>query len=108
MNRDWRGKNKPTDVLSFPQQSLKELRALSLASKKGSKDPWGLGDIVISLDRSKAQAKERGHSHREELEILLAHGLLHLLGFDHEESRAEALKMRRMERKLLGRTMIEF
>jgi probable rRNA maturation factor len=61
---------------------------------------------VISLERAREQAEEHGHSLREELDLLLAHGLLHLLGFDHEKGKAEALKMRKLETKLLGRTMI--
>ncbi len=108
LNRDWRGKNKPTDVLSFPQVDLSELEALSRAAKGGIKGipEWWLGDVVISLERARAQAEEHGHELRDELEVLLAHGILHLLGFDHEKSKAEAAKMRKMETHLLGRTMI--
>lgn len=108
LNRDWRGKNKATDVLSFPQVSSDELRGLSRAAKaKPSSVPdWWLGDVVISLDRAQEQAEEHGVSLEDELETLLAHGLLHLLGFDHEKSRTEAIKMKRLETRLLGRSMI--
>ncbi|MGZ3652263.1 MAG: rRNA maturation RNase YbeY [Bdellovibrionota bacterium] len=106
LNRDWRGKNKATDVLSFPQVSSDDLRDLSRAARAGKVPLWWLGDVVISLERAGKQAEEHGHTLREELDLLLAHGLLHLLGFDHEKGKAEALKMRKLETKLLGRTMI--
>ncbi len=99
MNYSWRGKNKATDVLSFPQLELKELRGLSKVKGLG---PWELGDIVISLDTAKRQAKERKIPLEKELEILLVHGILHLLGYDHEISPADQRKMERLERTLLG------
>jgi probable rRNA maturation factor len=79
LNREFRGKNYPTDVLSFPPD-----------------------EIAISLDRAAAQAKELGHSLDDELRILMLHGLLHLCGMDHE---ADSGEMRRAEirwRKRLG------
>jgi len=62
-----------------------------------------LGDIVISLEKAKAQAKEKKITYYKELEILLIHGLLHLLGYDHEKTEKEARRMRRLERALLTR-----
>ena len=108
LNRDWRGKNKATDVLSFPQVESSDLKFLSKAAKAAPRSvpDWWLGDVVISVQRAQAQATEHGISLKDELETLLAHGLLHLLGYDHEKSAAEATKMRRLETKLLGRTMI--
>jgi rRNA maturation RNase YbeY len=69
---------------------------------------WELGDIVISVDTARRQAKEHAVSLKNELDLLLVHGLLHLLGFDHEISPAEEKRMRRWERKLLagGRGLI--
>ena len=67
LNRQWRQKDAPTDVLSFPMG-----------------DDVVLGDIVISLDTAGRQAAERGHDLPTELRVLLVHGLLHLLGHDHE------------------------
>lgn len=61
-----------------------------------------LGDVVISVETAAVQAKERGHSLKKELDILLVHGILHLLGYDHEYSKSESLRMRRMEKKILG------
>jgi probable rRNA maturation factor len=109
LNREWRGKDKATDVLSFPQYDATQLR--SLARRKSS-DTWELGDIVISLPRAYAQAKGRGFRPRQELDWLLVHGLLHLLGYDHEVSAAEEAKMRALELGLLeeigwGKTSLE-
>lgn len=101
MNRNWRGKDKATDVLSFPQQEVEALRVLARAAKKGSHESWSLGDVVISMEKAKEQAKEKGLSLSKELEILFIHGLLHLLGYDHETNEREARRMQRLERKLL-------
>ena len=86
LNRQYRKKDKPTDVLSFP-----------LADKV---QPFLLGDVVISIETAARQAQRRHHSLREELQILLIHGILHLLGYDHEVSRSEAIRMHRKEREI--------
>jgi probable rRNA maturation factor len=84
LNRQFRGKDAATDVLSFPS---------------GEKNP--IGDIAISLGRARAQAKECGHSTEQEVCILLLHGLLHLLGMDHEtDDGAMARAEMRWRRKL--------
>ena len=87
LNRDWRGKDRATDVLSFPQE-----------------DAGGvlIGDVVISLPTALRQAEAGGWSLARELRRLLAHGLLHCLGHDHGTP-AQALRMARAERRLLGR-----
>lgn len=92
LNRTWRQKDKSTDVLSFPAGKL----------PKGVPGLKPLGDVVISLDTARRQAKERGRGIQEELALYLAHGVLHLLGYDHEKSAAEAKKMALMEEQLLG------
>jgi probable rRNA maturation factor len=84
LNRQFLGRDYPTDVLSFP-------------AANGS-----LGDIAISVDRARQQAAEFGHSLEEEIAILMLHGVLHLAGMDHERDRG---RMRRAEirwRKALG------
>jgi probable rRNA maturation factor len=86
LNRRWRRQDRPTDVLSFP---LEEAGAL--------------GDVVISIDTARRQAKEGGWSLASELRRLLAHGILHCRGYDHE-SAADARRMAAAERRLLGRT----
>lgn len=98
LNAHWRQKDKTTDVLSFPQFSVKELKNLS--PKSGA---WTLGDIVISYPVALRQSREIGHSLFAEMDRLLAHGLLHLLGYDHEISALEERRMKRLENKLLTR-----
>ena len=83
LNRRHRGKNRPTDVLAFPSEAPAEL--------PGS--PKLLGDVVISLPTARRQAATAGHPIVREVTVLLAHGLLHLLGFDHV-TEAEDRRMR--------------
>ena len=92
LNRDYRGKDRPTDVLSFAQREGEE----------SDPDDPVLGDIVISVERAQAQADERGHSLETEMRVLLVHGILHLLGYDHEED-ADAEEMEAEERRILSR-----
>jgi probable rRNA maturation factor len=97
LNRDYRCVDQPTDVLAFYMRPQK-VSELSFADP-----PDGvahLGDVVISYPQALAQAREQGHSVQRELALLLIHGVLHLLGYDHEESR-EAKKMRAREEELL-------
>ena len=97
LNRRYRGKDMATDVLSFPQ--LEGDIPDAVAWPEGVSYP--IGDIVISLPRTIEQAAEFGHSQAREFGFLLVHGLLHLLGFDHE-SPAEASAMREREEDLLA------
>jgi probable rRNA maturation factor len=83
LNRDWMGKDRPTDVLSFP---------LELEAPLSAEIPWQVGEIVISVEQAQLQADEFGHSLDRELAFLFVHGMLHVLGFDHME-RAEEKDM---------------
>jgi probable rRNA maturation factor len=96
LNRDHRGLNKPTDVLSFSQLEGEELAALPEG------EPVLLGDIVVSLERCAEQAADYGHSFDRELGFLVAHGMLHLLGLDHQTPEDEAAMMARTEEILGG------
>jgi probable rRNA maturation factor len=96
LNREWRGKDKATDVLSFP--AAEEMAAV-----------YG-GDLAVSLETAQRQAEEHGHSLRDEVRILLLHGLLHLSGMDHEadagemaEREAELRKRLRLKSGLIAR-----
>jgi probable rRNA maturation factor len=93
LNHAWRGIDRTTDVLSFSQREgrFAEIR------------PELLGDIVISVPQADRQAREAGHTLAREIERLLVHGLLHLLGYDHERGPAEAGRMRRREREFMRR-----
>ena len=89
LNHRWRGRDRPTDVLAFAQ------------GEGPAAAPDGLlGDVVISVDTARCQAAERGETLGREGERLLIHGLLHLLGYDHERSAADARRMQRRERAL--------
>ncbi|MDO9289572.1 MAG: rRNA maturation RNase YbeY [Thermodesulfovibrionales bacterium] len=95
---------KTTDVLSFPQMSYSVKRkALSVKSYNAinAQRTTLLGDIVINLQAAKRQATEHGLSFMEEIRWLLVHGILHLIGYDHEKSKYAERKMRTKERELL-------
>ncbi len=94
LNREYRGIDSPTDVLSFPQDDDGELGDLEGI-------PRILGDIVISLERAKEQAEDFGHSVQREVLYLAIHGFFHLLGYDHESPEDQS-KMREMEERVLG------
>ncbi|HWR60250.1 MAG TPA: rRNA maturation RNase YbeY [Clostridia bacterium] len=90
LNREYRGIDKATDVLSFPM--------LEFTEEEQEEDEEGveyideeiaLGDIVISMEKASEQAEEYGHSFDRELAFLLVHGMLHLLGYDHEVEATE-------------------
>ena len=86
LNRQFRGKDYPTDVLSFP------------AAPPSSR----LGDLAISMGRARAQAREFGHTLEEEVEILMLHGVLHLLGYDHESDSGRMARAEKRWRTRLG------
>jgi len=77
MNRDYRSKDQPTDVLSFPQYD-------DLTNMDDYPEELALGDIVISLERAQEQAQEFGHSLEREVCFLTAHSMFHLFGYDHD------------------------
>lgn len=98
LNRRWRGMDRTTDVLSF---SLQE------GDAEFPPDPEGviqLGEVIISLPQAQRQAERRGHSLRQEITLLTVHGILHLLGYDHERP-AERKKMRVREAEILSRLL---
>jgi len=90
LNRDHRGKDKPTDVLSFPQSEFRR----PLVPRRGH-DLAVLGDVIISIDTAERQARGRRRPLVEEVRFLLAHGLLHLLGYDHATPEEKKVMSRR-------------
>ena len=88
MNREYRGIDRPTDVISFALEDEHDI---------DYDDFRLLGDIYISIDKAKEQAKEYGHSLRREICFLSVHGLLHLLGYDHMEKEDEKVMFARQE-----------
>lgn len=105
LNKIYRGKNRVTDVLAFDNKSIISLFTQGHRSKENKfiEVPDGvkrLGEIIICHPRARKQAKRLRHSLEIELTILLIHGILHLLGYDHEKNESEAKEMERMEDKI--------
>jgi probable rRNA maturation factor len=117
LNRDFRGKDYATDVLSFPTlsrdnptlsrdrqgaESSHQAQRIStpLANARGSTSSYSLGDLAISAARARSQARDFGHSTEDEIRILMLHGLLHLIGLDHE---TDAGAMARAEKRWRSR-----
>ena len=101
-NKQYRNIDKETDVLSFPMFEKEEIENL-----KNSKNlvPEVLGDIMISVERVKKQAKEYGHSFERELAYMLVHGFYHLMGYDHIEEE-DKKQMREKEEIVLSKLRI--
>jgi len=100
LNRDYRGVDRATDVLAFHMLPQKE------ADSSFALPPDGvlhLGEVIISYPQAAEQAKEQGHSVEQELALLIIHGILHLLGYDHEQPEEEQ-RMRQREKELLENT----
>ena len=107
LNREFRGKPQPTDVLSFPWQDgrLSQLAAPQRGDQKGrSRDEFMgfLGDIVISTETARRNAAEAGHSTWNEIRWLILHGALHLLGYDHSRDDGEMTALELSLRVRLG------
>lgn len=96
LNNQYRNKDKSTDVLSFP---LGENGVYDVNNETGA---MLLGDVVISMETAMKQAEFYGHSLEREVGFLTVHSMLHLLGYDHETSKIDALKMREREEAILG------
>jgi rRNA maturation RNase YbeY len=104
INKEYRKKDKPTDVLSFPQFTPAEVQG-----KKRPKDTFNpyLGDLVISSETTLKQARRFAVTPREELVRLIVHGVLHLCGYDHEKvPPREAQRMRRRERQIRAKILV--
>ena len=97
LNLKYRDVDKETDVLSFPMFEKNEIKELV-----SLKHPEPLGDIVISIDRVKEQAKEYGHSFERELSYMLVHGFYHLMGEDHIDEEDKVI-MRGKEERVLSK-----
>ena len=96
LNLQWRGKNKATDVLSFAAQAGEEMPGFDFV----------LGDVVISVEKAKSQAKQLGHKTHQEIAVLFAHGIMHLLGLDNERDAESAIRQVECEMALLDRADI--
>lgn len=92
LNREYRDVDRPTDVLSFPIFDEDDLGGKTV-----------LGDIVLSLEKAQSQAVEYGHSFEREVAFLVVHSMLHLLGYDHEEGKAEESEMFSRQEAILSK-----
>ena len=103
VNREFRGIDRATDVLSFPMNELKpgafDPGACDVDPETGALMP---GDIMISLERCAAQGEELGHGFGREIQYLTVHSLLHLLGYDHTDEGVMRRQMRAREKAIMG------
>lgn len=93
LNREYLSRDYPTDVLAFAMGE----------GEGGSLHPSLLGDVVISTEMAESEAQQRGVTLQQEIALLLVHGILHLLGYEHEDVPEEAAKMRTKEEEILVR-----
>jgi probable rRNA maturation factor len=98
LNRDYLGEDAPTDVLAFSAREEADGQSPFIHPPDGL---LHLGEVIIAYPRAVIQAEEHSHQVKKELAILIIHGLLHLLGFDHDEAESERL-MKAREAELLG------
>ena len=104
INREQRGVDRPTDVLSFPMnQLIPEAFDAQMCEYDPASGRIPLGDMVISLEQCRAQATEFGHSAEREICYLAVHSVLHLLGYDHLDEGEEKAQMRRHEDEIMGK-----
>ena len=102
-NLEMRGVDRPTDVLSFPMFELQPGEKPRAEWADPDTDRVLLGDMMISLERAKAQAEEYGHSVEREICYLAVHSVLHLLGYDHLDEGPQKRQMRQREEAILGK-----
>lgn len=103
INKEHRNIDRPTDVLSFPMFEKEDIKKLKQEKKEQGEEI--LGDIIISIPKAQEQAEEYGHSFERELSYLVAHGMLHLLGYDHIKEEEKEI-MRTKEEEILKKLNI--
>lgn len=102
MNRKFRHKHGPTDVLSFPAQPSKRRIVGRFTPRRGAKQAPYVGDIVISPETAQRYARRRAASLAFELRVLILHGMIHLAGYDHERDDGEMARLEGRLRRRLG------
>src|ERR1700745_114549 len=100
MNRKFREKRGPTDVLSFPTRHIRT-RQSRRRGETGAADHY-VGDVVISPETARRYARQRSHGLSSELRVLILHGMIHLAGYDHESDNGEMMHLERRLRRRLG------
>ena len=107
LNLEMRGVDAATDVLSFPMFSLEPGQLPGPEDADPATGLIPLGDMMLSMERVQAQAKEYGHSNRRELAYLVVHSVLHLLGYDHLDEGPEKARMRAREEAIMAELGLE-
>ena len=107
VNLEQRGVDRPTDVLSFPMVPLEPGQLPGPEDADPATGLIPLGDMMLSMERVQAQAKEYGHSNRRELAYLVVHSVLHLLGYDHLDEGPEKARMRAREEAIMAELGLE-
>ena len=107
VNLEQRGVDRPTDVLSFPMFSLEPGQLPGPEDADPATGLIPLGDMMLSMERVQAQAREYGHSNRRELAYLVVHSVLHLLGYDHLDEGPEKARMRAREEAIMAELGLE-
>jgi probable rRNA maturation factor len=102
MNRKFRDKQGPTDVLSFPARRTKARRTRPLRGARQTVSDHYLGDIVISPETARRYSRLRSQRLASELRVLILHGMVHLAGYDHETDNGEMVHLERRLRRRLG------
>ncbi|MDR1473319.1 MAG: rRNA maturation RNase YbeY [Lactobacillales bacterium] len=100
INRNYRGKDAPTDVISFGMEEKGKEELPIFLDEEMETLPRNLGDIMISIEKAKEQAKAYGHSYKRELGFLAIHGFLHINGYDHQTSKEEK-EMSKLQKEIL-------
>ncbi|MDR0615117.1 MAG: rRNA maturation RNase YbeY [Lactobacillales bacterium] len=100
INRNYRGKDAPTDVISFGLEEKGKGELPIFLDEEMEDLPRNLGDIMISIEKAKEQAKAYGHSYKRELGFLAIHGFLHINGYDHQTSEEEK-EMSKLQKEIL-------
>ena len=106
-NLEMRGVDRPTDVLSFPMFELEPEEKPRAEWAEPDTDKVPLGDMMLSLERARAQAEEFGHSPEREVCYLAVHSVLHLLGYDHLDEGPEKARMRAREEAIMAELGLE-
>jgi probable rRNA maturation factor len=102
LNREFRAKHGPTDVLSFPARRANSRRAHPLRHGRETRPGDYIGDIVISPQTARRYARRSSRGLASELRVLILHGMIHLAGYDHESDEGEMMRLERRLRRRLG------
>jgi probable rRNA maturation factor len=102
MNRKFRDKQGPTDVLSFPARHARARRSRSGPRAMQAGPDHYMGDVVISPETARRYARRRSHGLASELRVLILHGMIHLAGYDHENDNGQMMHLERRLRRRLG------